>query len=203
MPNLYILSGCNGAGKTTSSYTLLPELFHCSEFVNSDEFAKSLSPFDPSAVAVLASKYMLIKIHYLLDRSMDFCIETTLATRSLVGIIRQARQKNYTVTVLYFWLNSPEMAIQRVRDRVAKGGHNIPEETIRRRYVMGLKYLFETYIPICDSWFLCDNSTQPFIRIASGDKNSTTIEDESRYNTIRKILSSAPATESDNSKSVK
>lgn len=184
MPRLYIISGCNGSGKTTASYTLLPELLGCREFVNSDEFAKSLSPFDPSAASVAASRYMLMKIKYLLEREADFCIETTLATRSLVNTIRQAQDKYYEVTVLYFWLNSPELAIQRVRDRVKAGGHNIPEEVVRRRYLMGLKYLFETYIPICDRWVLADNSKIPFSVIAEGSSQLTFIKDNEKYRYI-------------------
>ena len=100
MPRLYIISGCNGSGKTTASYTLLPDLLDCREFVNSDEFAKSLSPFDPGAASVTASRYMLMKINYLLDRRADFCVETTLATRSLMKIVEQAHGLGYEVTAL-------------------------------------------------------------------------------------------------------
>ncbi len=121
MPNLYIISGCNGAGKTTASYSLLPELLECSQFVNSDEFAKSLSPFDPSAAMVSASRYMLMKTSYLFERRQDFCIETTLATRSLMKMIDKAKEVGYTVTILYLWLNSPELAISRVKNRVEEG----------------------------------------------------------------------------------
>lgn len=187
MPKLYIISGCNGAGKTTASYELLPELLGVRDFVNSDEFAKSLSPFDPSSASVSASRYMLMKIHYLLSRNMDFSIETTLATRSLVGIIKQAKSQGYSITILYFWLNSPELAIKRVSDRVANGGHNIPEDIIRRRYRMGLDYLFNTYIPLCDRWILADNSKPPFVEVAEGVGNLTYIKDNEKYNAIRLI----------------
>ena len=142
MPRLYIISGCNGAGKTTASYSLLPEMLDCKEFVNSDEFAKSLSPFDPSKASIQASRYMLMKIQYLLRKQEDFAIETTLATRTLLKTVKRAQAAGYTVTLLYFWLNSPEMAIERVRARVEAGGHNIPEETIRRRYATGIYYFF-------------------------------------------------------------
>ena len=84
MPKLYIISGCNGSGKTTASYTLLPDLLDCREFVNSDEFAKSLSPFNPSAASITASRYMLMKINYLLGRYEDFSIETKFIDRKSV-----------------------------------------------------------------------------------------------------------------------
>ncbi len=187
MPKLYILAGCNGSGKTTASYTLLPEMLDCREFVNSDEFAKSLSPFDPSAASVSASRYMVLKVRYLLSRKADFSIETTLATRSLVNIIRQARDLGYSVTTLYFWLNSPELAIKRVQARVAAGGHNIPEDVVRRRYGVGLKYFFETYAPLSDKWILADNSKEPFTIVAEGDKTGTQIIDEAKYQCIRDI----------------
>ena len=129
MPRLYIISGCNGAGKTTASYSLLPEMLECREFVNSDEFAKGLSPFDPSKASIQASRYMLMKIRYLLKKQKDFAVETTLATRTLLKTVRMAQNAGYTVTLLYFWLNTPELAIERVRARVEAGGHDIPEET--------------------------------------------------------------------------
>ena len=187
MPRLFILSGCNGSGKTTASYTFLPEILDCREFVNSDEFAKSLSPFDPSIASVSASRYMLMRISYLLEQNADFSIETTLATRSLVTVIRDARQRGYTVTLIYLWLQSPELAIQRVRDRVASGGHNIPEDVLRRRYATGLKYLFKIYMPLCDSWMLADNTVPPFTVIAEGNSKRTVIKDEEKFRKIRKL----------------
>lgn len=188
MPKLYIISGCNGSGKTTASYTLLPDLLNCKQFVNSDEFAKYFSPFDPSAASITASRYMLMKINYLLGRYEDFSIETTLATRSLVKIIQQAQSVGYEVTIMYFWLNSPELAVQRVRDRVASGGHNIPEAVIRRRYVMGLQYFFNTYMPICDRWVLADNSKTPFTVVAEGSKQLTYIKNNEKYRLIWDIV---------------
>lgn len=188
MPKLYIISGCNGAGKTTASYTLLPDLLGCQEFVNSDEFAKSLSPFDPSAASVSASRYMLMRIKYLLARDADFCVETTLATRSLVGIIREAKEHGYKVTILYFWLSSPEMAIQRVHARVSAGGHNIKDEVVRRRYYMGQRYLFSTYIPLCDQWILADNSKPPFSVIAEGNHSKTFIKEQETFDLIQRSL---------------
>lgn len=188
MHKLYIIAGCNGSGKTTASYTLLPELLECSEFVNSDEFAKSLSPFDPSEASVSASRYMLMKIKYLLEREVDFAIETTLATRSLAKIIMEAKEKGYHVTIIYFWLNSTSIARERVQARVAAGGHNIPDDVIVRRYYLGLKYLFDNYIGLSDRWVLADNSKIPFTVIAEGTADLTYIKDNQKYTRIKSIL---------------
>ena len=187
MPRMYIISGCNGSGKTTASYTLLPEMLECNQFVNSDEFAKSLSPFNPSEASVSASRYMLQKIYYLLGNHLDFCVETTLATRLLMGIINDAKSRGYEVLILYLWLKSPELAISRVKSRVEAGGHNIPEHVVRRRYYMGLNYFFETYAPVCDRWILADNSTSPFSIVAEGGKSSISIKDKEKYDIILKI----------------
>ena len=186
MPRLFIISGCNGAGKTTASYTRLPEMLECSQYVNSDEFAKGLSPFDPGSVSVQASRLMLMRIKYLLRRKEDFSIETTLATRSLLKMIAEAQQEGYTVTLMYFWLNSPDLAVARVKARVAAGGHNIPEETVRRRYRVGLGYFFRDYAPICDRWILADNSKVPFRVIAEGHRTEVTVmRDLKTYRTIK------------------
>lgn len=188
MPRLYIISGCNGAGKTTASYSLLPEMLECSEFVNSDEFAKGLSPFNPEKASIQASRYMLLKIRYLLKKQSDFAVETTLATRTLLKTARMAQDAGYTVTLLYFWLNSPELAIERVKARVESGGHNIPEETIRRRYQVGIDYFFHYYAPVCERWILADNSQIPFRVIAEGSKNDVVnIRDEETYAKILAI----------------
>lgn len=188
MPRLYIISGCNGAGKTTASYSLLPEMLDCREFVNSDEFAKGLSPFDPSKASIQASRYMIMKIRYLLKRQMDFAVETTLATRTLMKTVKMAQDAGYTVTLLYFWLSSPELAVERVRARVEAGGHNIPEETIRRRYSVGIYYFFNSYAPVCERWILADNSQIPFRVIAEGSKNDImNIKDEATYAKIKAI----------------
>ena len=200
MPRLYIISGCNGAGKTTASYSLLPEMLDCSEFVNSDEFAKGLSPFDPSKASIQASRFMLMKIRYLLKRQQDFAIETTLATRTLLKTAKQAQSAGYTVTLLYFWLNSPDMAVERVRARVEAGGHNIPEETIRRRYSRGIYYFFNLYAPISERWILADNSQIPFRVIAEGSKDEiVNIKDHETYAKVKAIADEVNGTVDENS----
>ena len=160
-PNLYIIAGPNGAGKTTASYTLLPEMLHCYNFVNADEIARGLSPFSPDTVDVQAARIMLLRIEELLAQKADFAIETTLATRSYVQLVKRAQAIGYKVHLLFFCLESPEQAIQRVAQRVSEGGHGIPEDVIRRRYQRGLFNLVNLYIPICNTVHIWLNTLKP------------------------------------------
>lgn len=187
MPKLYIIAGCNGAGKTTASYTVLPEMLGCKEFVNADEIAKGLSPFNPESVAIEAGRLMLQRMDDLLSEGSDFAFETTLSTRSYVKFIERAQAEGYFVTLLYFWLPTPEQAIERVATRVREGGHNIPSDVIRRRYANGIKNLTALYIPLCNYWAIYDNSSadEQIRIIALGGKDITThIEDTLSYKTI-------------------
>ena len=185
MPRMYIISGCNGSGKTTASYMLLPELLDCSEFVNSDEFAKSLAPFHPETAYITASRYMLKKLRYLFTRREDFCIETTLATRSLLKTVRMAQDQGYFVTVVYLWLRDPEIAVRRVAARVEAGGHDVAPDVIRRRYYTGLEYFFDLYSPVCDKWMLVDNSENEFRIVAEGSSKGTQVRDLAVYQQIK------------------
>ncbi|HVI47165.1 MAG TPA: zeta toxin family protein [Chitinophaga sp.] len=171
MPDLYIIAGCNGAGKTTASYIVLPEILNCREFVNADNIAAGLSPFYPESVAVEAGRMMLQRIHHLIDEQVDFAFETTLSTRSYASLIKKVKEDGYKVTLLFFWLSSPDFAKKRVADRVAEGGHNIPPEVIKRRYYRGLPNLIKIYIPLCDAWTVVDNMNGIPEVIASGAMN--------------------------------
>lgn len=171
--HLYIISGPNGAGKTTASYSVLPKILQCKEFVNADEIARGLSPFNPQSVAIEAGRLMLSRIKDLLSRNESFSIETTLATRSYFRLVEKAHQQGYEVTLLFFWLKSPEQAMERVAERVSKGGHNIPQDIIIRRYYEGIDNLFKIYMPIVDTWVLVNNSETPRRIIASGGKDQT------------------------------
>lgn len=156
--NLFIIAGCNGAGKTTASFTILPEIIKCNEFVNADEIARGLSPFQPEKVSFEAGRIMLTRINELLSENVSFAFETTLSTRSYNHKINQAKQKGYTVTLIFFWLQNVELAKERVKIRVSEGGHNIEPEIIERRYKNGIKNLFDIYLPIVDGAFIFDNS---------------------------------------------
>ncbi|NDW18566.1 zeta toxin [Dysgonomonas sp. 216] len=185
MPNLYLISGCNGAGKTTASFAILPEMLGCKEFINADEIARGLSPFQPEKAAIDAGRIMVIRMEEMLKQQQDFAIETTLATKSYVRFIKKAQKDGYFVTLLYFWLNSPELAIRRVEDRVRSGGHNVPTEIIRRRYKAGAQNLFTLYTPISDYWMVIDNSENPFKVIIEGKKEQVIeVYDPNIYNQI-------------------
>lgn len=186
MPNLYVIAGCNGAGKTTTSYVMLPGLLDCPEFINADEIAKGLSPFQPERASIDAGRIMIKRMNEMLRLKEDFAIETTLATKSYVGFIKKAKELGYFVTLLFFWLNSPDLAIRRVAGRVSVGGHPVPEDVIRRRYEAGRRNLFELYTPISDYWLVIDNSTIPFEMVAEGKLNVVDeIYNEDIYNKIR------------------
>ena len=185
--NLYVIAGCNGAGKTTASFTVLPEMLKCREFVNADEIAAGISPFNPEGVAIQAGRLMIDRIIQLLKDGETFAFETTLATRSYVKLIQQAKKRGYFVTLLFFSLSTSEQAQRRVAQRVSMGGHNIPSDVIVRRYEAGLQNLFQLYMPICDYWTLYDNSNCPAVRIASGfGTERIEVFDKERYQTLFK-----------------
>ncbi|MGE4587854.1 MAG: zeta toxin family protein [Mangrovibacterium sp.] len=168
MPNLYVIAGCNGAGKTTASLTVLPEMLSCREFVNADEIARGLSPLNPEGAAIDAGRIMLKKIEKLMQNGDDFAFEATLSSKSYTKTIRKARQKGYMVTLVFFWLDSPDLAVARVKTRVKEGGHDVPGPVIARRYYAGLRNLFELYIPLCDYWMIFDKSKLSSELIAEG-----------------------------------
>ncbi len=181
--SLYIIAGCNGAGKTTASYTILPEIINCKEFVNADEIAKGLSPFQPERVSLEAGRIMLDRINELLEENESFAFETTLSTRSYRNKILRAKEQGYTVTLLFFWLDNIELAKERVKIRVKEGGHNIPKEVIERRYLKGIKNLFEIYLEIVDGTLIFDNSRGKHELIAQKiEGEDITIFDLERFN---------------------
>lgn len=175
MPDLYIVAGPNGAGKTTASFTILPQIFNCREFVNADEIARGLSPFNPESVAFEAGRIMLHRIEQLIESKKTFAFETTLSTRSYTALIQRCQREGYVINLIFLWLNSPELATERVRTRVLKGGHNVPEDVIRRRYDKGLQNFINLFMPLCDRWILADNSHEQPVNIAQGSRTNAEI----------------------------
>ncbi|CAM3260693.1 zeta toxin family protein [Aequorivita lipolytica] len=186
MKRLFIIAGCNGAGKTTASYTILPDILDCNEFVNADEIAKGLSPFNPDKSSFQAGRLMLERIRELIKTRGNFAFETTLSTKSYKNFVIEAQKSGFEVTLLFFYLQSPELALKRVKTRVEEGGHNIPPNVIKRRYENGLKNFFGIFKPIVDKWIFIDNSENGFKKtIAKGDIKEERIENLETWNFLK------------------
>jgi predicted ABC-type ATPase len=180
------VAGCNGAGKTTASYTILPEILNCREFVNADEIARGLSPFQPEKVSVEAGRLMLKRMIELLQNNESFAFETTLATKYYRKTIAEAKQKGYDISLLFIWLPSVDLAKSRVDARVAAGGHNVEANVIERRYFAGMRNLFDIYIPICDSVLIIDNSLgKPEVIAKKIDHSEIIIIDNLKFNKLK------------------
>lgn len=158
VPQIYVIAGPNGSGKTTSAKTLLPELLECHEYVNADSVAAALSPFNPDAVAIQAGRLMLERIKHLSEHGVTFAFETTLASRTFLNFLNKCKDIGYEVNILYLWLQNPEIAITRVKSRVEQGGHDIPHDVIVRRYHRSIKNFLNEYVKIANNWALYDNS---------------------------------------------
>ena len=182
---MYIIAGPNGAGKTTASMEYLKADLNCMEFVNADNIAYGLSPFQPEKVSISAGKLMLKRIDELLELQIDFAIETTLSSKQLLSTIERAKEKHYELILLFYWLDSVDLAIRRVANRVANGGHNIPKDTIERRYYRGINNLFQLYKKTVDYWLLIDNSDINPEIIAEGTSQEVKVNNEDKWKTIK------------------
>jgi predicted ABC-type ATPase len=190
MPDLYIIAGPNGAGKTTASMTILPDVLHIKEFINADAIAAGISPFNVEDVAFQAGRIMLERIQQLIRENQSFAFETTLSTKSYLSIIKQATSLGYTVTIIFLWLNSPELAKLRVQKRVELGGHNIPGIVIERRYLRGIHNLLNHFIHLCNHWSIYDNSEYKPKLVCFGTKNKLKIYEDEIYQSILNYVES-------------
>ena len=165
-PTIYVIAGCNGAGKTTFAKEFLPKEVKCLRFLNADEIARGLSPLMPSAGAVQAARLLLTQVDECLRRRETFALESTLSGKTYIRLFRRARQLGYEIELHYLWLSSPTQAIARVRQRVKQGGHHVPAADIRRRFRRSLLHLVDDYLPLSTRWAVWDSRSLPATRLA-------------------------------------
>ncbi len=175
-PHVFVIAGPNGAGKSTAAPALLRDLLGVAEYVNADLIAQGLSAFDTQSVAFQAGRVMLERLRQLAARRRHFAFETTLATRGYLPWLRSLRTDGFELDLAFLWLPSPEMAVARVAERVRRGGHDVPEAVIRRRYERGLDNFFRLYRPIADRWWLFGNATEDAPRLIARGSTGTATE---------------------------
>jgi predicted ABC-type ATPase len=184
LPTVYVIAGSNGAGKTTFASEFLPGFVQCREFLNADLIAAGLSPFAPESQNGRAGRLLLERIRELTEERADFGFETTLSGRTYVKLLADMKASGYRVVLFFLWLPGAEMAVARVENRAKQGGHHVPAEDIRRRYVSGLRNLFRLYRPLLDGWWLYDASRLPPKLIAKEEQRRLTIQQKRLYRRI-------------------
>lgn len=183
-PNAYIIAGPNGAGKTTFAREFLPNYANCKIFVNADLIAQGLAPFSPENAAFRAGRLMLEEIEFHADKGADFGFETTLSGKGHLQVVRRLKRRRYEVHIFYLWVPSAELALSRVKERVLRGGHNIPEAVVRRRFERSIRNFLGEYRLLADSWTLYDNTGETPVIIASEEHGHLQLVETKRYNQL-------------------
>jgi predicted ABC-type ATPase len=180
-PHVIVIAGPNGAGKTTLAPLLLRDKLGLLEYVNADPIALGLSGFDPGSVAIEAGRVMLKRLDNLAEKHQNFAFESTLSGRFYVQWLKRLTDTGYAFQLMFVWLRSQELAVERVRERVRLGGHHVAEDVIRRRYAAGLKNFWQLYQPLADAWSVYDNSESPKTwPIASGGRRAVLMVRDNR-----------------------
>jgi predicted ABC-type ATPase len=184
-PSCYIIAGSNGAGKTTFATQFLPVYANCRNFINPDLLARAFSPFDPDAGMLRAGRAVLETIADFTRSKTDFAFETTLSGRTYVPLLRRVKKAGFALHMFYLWIPSPDLALLRIRYRVAIGGHNVPERDVRRRFARTLDNLFTLYRPLLDTLHFFDNATRTPRLIFKEEAGKVIIENAALYELLR------------------
>ena len=189
-PEIYIIAGPNGAGKTTFARTFLPLYAKCNRFVNADSLASGLS-LSPEQAALRAGRLLLDEINRLAKENQDFAFETTLSGKAYFPFLKRLKAQGYSIQLFFLWIPDLKLSLARIADRVRRGGHDIPEKVVRRRFHKGVKHLFHLYRPVLDSWMLFDNSGTTPYQIAHEKDGQLNVFDETLFDKISKIAGDA------------
>lgn len=185
--NVYIISGPNGSGKTTFAKRFLPDYVRCPNFVNADLIAQGLSPFSPRSAAIKAGKLVLGQIHEFAKTRVDFAFETTLAGKTYINLFAQLKREGYKLHLFFLWIPDAELAIARIKDRVADGGHNVPARDVRRRFKRSICNFFNLYESLLDSWMLFDNAGSVPALIAKKKNAQVLVVNKELFERIQKL----------------
>ncbi len=186
-PQIYVIAGPNGAGKTSFARHFLPAV-NIKEFLNADSIAAGLSPLDPPAAAFRASRLLLCRWKELAQQRLNFGFETTLSGRTYATMLRTAKQQGYQITLCYLYLERLQHSIRRVKERVIKGGHNVPLADLKRRFNPSLSHFFQVYRPLAHTALLYNASLQTPKLIAEWALEITTIYDLATYEKAKSHL---------------
>ena len=184
--NVYIIAGPNGSGKTTFAKKFLPDYTKCQNFVNADLIAQGLSPFSTQISAIRAGRVVLEQLHYYANKNMDFAFESTLSGKTYINFFKELKRKGYNLHLFFLWIPSPGLALSRIKDRVAEGGHDVPKQDVCRRFGRSIYNFFKFYRPLLNSWMLFDNSEPKPKLIAEEKDRKLNIIDQNLFNIILK-----------------
>jgi len=184
MPNLYIIAGANGSGKTTFAKEYLPHYAKCNNFINADLIALGLSPFDPANVRIKAGRLLLEQINIFTEAKTDFAIETTLAGKTYLNLLKRIKDRGYLIHIFFLWAPDIKLVKARIKQRVKEGGHDVPPKDITRRFHRSYSNFFKFYKPLCDSWMIFDNSRPVPRLIAHKTKEGLSVIDQDLFDKI-------------------
>lgn len=186
--NIYIIAGPNGSGKTTFASKFLPQYANCQNFVNADMIAQGLSPFSPRIAAIKAGRLVLERIHELAKKNVSFAFETTLSGKTYLNILKTQKNRGYQLHLFFLWIPDAELAVARIKDRVAEGGHSVPVHDVFRRFNRSIFNLFNVYLPVLDSVMLFDNAGSVPDLIAEQKNGKLVIVNNDIYRKIQEAL---------------